>query len=150
MVKTHQITKLEKMKTQNMNIQDHYSPVKGLNFATTIKWIPYLDLIASIEDAALKIPKTQANELRWKVRQALEKSKPPKTNISKSERLVIKSLQDDSNIIILPADKSNATVVMDRVEYSRKLADLISNGGYCKVKKDTTLKKGKETVKDPQ
>ena len=29
---------------------------------------------------------------------------------------------------------------MDRVEYSNKLADLISNGGYCRIKKDLTLK----------
>ena len=29
---------------------------------------------------------------------------------------------------------------MDRVEYSNKLVDLIGNGGYCKVKKDSTLK----------
>ena len=42
--------------------------------------------------------------------------------------------------MILPADKGNATVVMDRLEYSNKLADLIGNGGYCKVKKDPTLK----------
>ena len=111
---------------------------KGLNFATTIKRIPYLDLIASIEDAALKIPKASANEQKWKVRQALEKSKPPKPNISESERLVIKPLQGDNNIIILPTDKGNATVVMDRVEYSNKLADLIGNGGYCKIKKDPT------------
>ena len=57
-------------------------------------------------------------------------------------------VQDDNSIIILPADKGNATVVMDRVEYSNKLADLIGNGGYCKVKKDPTLKH-KEAVTDP-
>ena len=78
--------------------------------------------------------------MRWKVRQALEKSKLPKPNITKEERLAIKSLQRDENIIILPADKGNATVVMDKVEYSNKLADLISNGGYCKVKKNPILK----------
>ena len=104
---------------------------KGFNFATTIKRIPYLDLIAPIEDTALEIPK--ADELRWKVRQALEKSKPPKPNISKTERQAHKLLQDDNSIIILPADKGNATVVMDRVEYANKLADLIGNGDYCKV-----------------
>ena len=160
MFKAHQITKLEKMKTTNMKTQFHYSPMeaivnirkwqlttleksvlnKGLNFATIIQRIPYLDLIAPIKDAALKIPKARADELRWKVRQALEKSKPPKLNISKTERQAVKSLQDDNNIIILPADKGNTTVVMDRVEYSNKLADLIGNGGYCKVKKDPTLK----------
>ena len=84
MVKARQITKLEKMKTSNMKIQSHYSPVeaivdiskrqlttleklvlnKGLNFATTIEQIPYLALIVTIEDAALKIPKASADELR--------------------------------------------------------------------------------------
>ena len=104
---------------------------KGLNFATTIKRIPYLDLIAPIEDAVLIVPKAKADELRWKVRQALEKSKPPKPNISKMERQAPKSLQDDNYIIIHPVDKGNATLVMDRVEYSNKLADLNGNGGYC-------------------
>ena len=63
---------------------------KGLNFGTTIKLIPYLDLIVPIEDTALKIPKAGADELRWKVK--LEKSKPPKPNISKIDRRAIKSL----------------------------------------------------------
>ena len=62
------------------------------------------------------------------MKQALKKSKPPKPNISKAERQAIKSLQDDNNIIILPADKGNATVVMDWVEYSNKLGNLIGNG----------------------
>ena len=166
LVKAHQIIKLEKMKTCNMKIQCHYTPVeaivniskrqlttpeksvlnKGLNFATIIKWIPYLDLIVPIEDAALKIPKAGTNELRWKVRQALEKSKPPKPNISKTKRQAIKSLRDDNSIVILPTDKGNATMVMDRVEYSNKLADLIGNGGYCKVKKDPTLKMEKSQI----
>ena len=85
---------------------------EGLNF---IKQIPYLDLIAPIADAALKIPRAWDDELKWKVRQVFEKSKPPKPNISKAERLAIKLLQYNDNIIILPADKSNATMVIDRV-----------------------------------
>ena len=74
------------------------------------------------------------------MRLALEKSKPPKPNISETERQALKSPQDDDSIIILPADKGNATVVMDRVEYSDKLADWIDNSGYRKVKKDPALK----------
>ena len=89
MVKAHQITKLEKMKTCNMKTQSHYSPVeaivntnkrqliipeksvlnKGLNFATSTKQIPYLYLKTPIEDAALKIPRARADELRWKMKQ---------------------------------------------------------------------------------
>ena len=65
-----------------MKIQGQYSPVKaivnkwqlitpeksvlnkGLNFATTIKRILYLDFIAPIKDAALKIPVGQTDEQR--------------------------------------------------------------------------------------
>ena len=83
---------------------------------------------------------TRADELRWNVRQTFKKSKPPKPNISKTERQAIKSLQDNCRIIILPADKGNATVAMDRVEYSHKLTDLIGHSGYCKVKKEPNLK----------
>ena len=67
-------------------------------------------MIALNKKKALKIP----NEQRWKVREALEKSKPIKTNISKEERPALKSLQGDENIIILPTDKGNATAVMDK------------------------------------
>ena len=134
------------MKTINMKIQSYYSPVEAIvNISAKQRsyrhhYHPYLDLIAVIDDAALKIPKARADELRWKVRQALEKSKSPKPNISKTERQALKLLQDDNSIIILPTDKGNATVVMDRVEYSNKVADLIGNSGYCKVQNDPTLK----------
>ena len=50
------------------------SAKQGLYLHTTIKRIPYLDLIASIEQAALKIPKAWGNELKLKVTQAQEKS----------------------------------------------------------------------------
>ena len=70
----------------------------------------------------------------------MEKSKPPKPNITKEERLAIISLWYKN---ILPADKGNAIVVMDKVEYSNKLADLIASSGYSKVKRNPILKKGK-------
>lgn len=36
---------------------------KGHNFATTIRWAAYVDMIAPEEEPALKIPKVQADEL---------------------------------------------------------------------------------------
>ena len=82
-----------------------------------------------------KILKAQADELRWKVRQILEKSKSSKPNISKVERQAIKLLQDDDNIIILPEDKGNATVVMDRVKYSTWLAMVVIKELTMKMKR---------------
>ncbi|XP_036358521.1 uncharacterized protein LOC115210451 [Octopus sinensis] len=160
MAKTRHIKKFMKLKGQRMKTEVRHPPVKavinvssrhlesfdeavlkkGLNFATTIKRIPYLDIIAPIEETVVKIPKAPGDELRWKVRQVLEKVKPLKPNITKEERFAIKGLQSDNSIIILPADKGNATVVINKSDYSEKLASLISDGSYCKEKKDPILK----------
>ena len=36
-------------------------------------------------------------------------------------RLALKSLRNDASIVILPADKGNVTVVMDKKEYVSKM-----------------------------
>lgn len=74
------------------------------------------------------------------MRQTLEKVKPSNSNIIKEERLAINALQIDTSIIILPSDKGNTSMVMDKLEYSEKLASLVVNGSYSKVKKKLTLK----------
>lgn len=71
------------------------------------------------------------------------KFKIPKTQHRKIS--AIKSQRSDNNIIILPADKGNAIIVMDWEEYSKKLADLIEYGNYCKEQKNLN-QKTKETL----
>ena len=56
---------------------------KGLNFATSTKRINNMDIVASIEETSSRIGREQGDELRWKVRQALEKAKSPKANTTK-------------------------------------------------------------------
>lgn len=83
------------------------------------------------------------------MKQELEKVKMPKSNI-KEENLANKTLQADcikthatkSTVYAHTAsvDKSNTTVMMDKLEYSEKLASLVGDGNYNKVKKDPTLK----------
>ena len=41
-------------------------------------------------------------------------------------------------IVILPADKGNATVVMDRKNYVKKMDDMFKDEAYGKLKKDPT------------
>lgn len=54
-----------------------------------------LDIIARIEEISLNIPQAQACELKCKVRQILEKIKLSKSNITKPERLAIKTLTEE-------------------------------------------------------
>ena len=45
----------------------------------------------------------------------LQNSKPPKDNLSKNEYKVLKELQQfETSIVVLPADKGRATVVLNR------------------------------------
>jgi hypothetical protein len=43
-------------------------------------------------------------------------------NITLEEKAALKQLQEDHSRMILPADKGNATVVLDRIEYEQKVA----------------------------
>ena len=46
----------------------------------------------------------------------------------------------DSDIIILPADKGNATVLLDKEEYDPKVRELLDDTSYQPIKKNPTLK----------
>ena len=59
-----------------------------------------------------------------------------KPNITKDKTLAIKNIRKDDNIIILPADKANATVVMNKAEYTTKLETLVNDGTYSKLKRN--------------
>ena len=57
----------------------------------------------------------------------------------------IKNLRDDDAIIILPADKGRATVILNKEDYIRKCNDRIDNGPYQYLKKDLTESIKRET-----
>ena len=51
-----------------------------------------------------------------------------------------RDLREDTDIVILPADKGNATVVMNRTEYAAKMNQMLEDAAYTKLKKDPTIK----------
>ena len=60
--------------------------------------------------------------------QHIGKSQAPESHpiyIDKDERTALKTLRQDETITILPADKGNATVVMDTEEYKQKVKSLL-------------------------
>ena len=52
--------------------------------------------------------------------------------------MAIKNLNSDKNILILSADKGNATVVMNTDDYDQKIKDLLDPMTYKKLNKDPT------------
>ena len=87
---------------------------KGAGFAIAQKEIPYDDYVTSTEIACSHLSSGQALALKAEVAEILREAKPSKDNMTKRERIALKTLKKDPEIIITPADKGKALVVMDR------------------------------------
>ena len=113
---------------------------KGLNYCVTPDRIPVKEIIASTETACQQIKnKTVVNSLRTEVTKALKNAKPPKSNLSKDERIALKELSKDNDIVIVPADKGRSTVVMNKSDYNTKMNKLLEDRTtYLPLKKDPT------------
>ena len=59
-------------------------------------------------------------------------------NITKEMRDALKTRKEDESIMVLPADKGRANVVMDTDTYRAKMSTFIENGPYQLLKKDPT------------
>ena len=73
----------------------------------------------------------------------LRNARLPKDNVTREHRKALKELREMSDIVVLPADKGNATVVMACTDYDRKLMNMLEM--YRKVVKDPT-KLGEDRV----
>ena len=77
-------------------------------------------ILADVEDGLCRVLEEVADSARLRIIGILSQAKPPSSNHSASECRPIKLLQDDDNILILPADKGRAPVVMDRKDHNRR------------------------------
>ena len=78
------------------------------------------------------------------------KSESPQIDYYKRKKVNFekKNFQSYDIIIMLQADKGNAIIVMDKLEYSEKLVSLQRDGSYCKVKKRPNPQNGEKTIAD--
>ena len=68
----------------------------------------------------------------------IRRTQAPKPNCTRNQIAALKSLEQNDNIIILPADKGRATVILSKEDYIRKCNEHLENGLYIKIKKDPT------------
>ena len=132
---------IKNLSKRELSAEEEQVLVLGLNFAVTPKQIPIADIIAPTEATARKMDALSANRLRAGVSEVLKGAKPPNSNLSGGMRRAVKSLKQDESIAILPADKGNATVVLDRTEYDDKLRSLLEGGDtYRKIPMNPTAR----------
>ncbi|XP_054259256.1 uncharacterized protein LOC128984000 [Macrosteles quadrilineatus] len=113
-----------------------------------------------IESAVSQLPESQGDQFRCEASILLKKIPTPKPNLSKEETKAVSVLGKDGTVKILPADKGNATVVLDTVTYEEKMLETLQSGHYTQLKKDptetferkiaSTLRKHKKFFSDKQ
>ena len=112
---------------------------KGGGFAVTPRELPHLDYITAIEQGCRNLAKGEAMCMRAEAIQELDKAKVPKSNLSAEEWKALKSLKEDEEIMILPADKGKCLVVMDRKDYLSKMEEKLKDETtYRPIEKDPT------------
>ena len=106
--------------------QEIISLQNGLNFATTPRSIRTSRIVANIETGIYNLPHSSKASIRVSI---LKNRKPETTNnISKQQLAAIRNLKQDPSIVIVPADKGRATVVMNTAEYKEKVSALLKDG----------------------
>ena len=116
---------------------------KGLNFAPTQKSVPRTEIIAGVETAlqsCAKINAEKAERTRASLAAIIRNAAPPKPNVTPGERLAMRALSQNKDIIIVPADKGNATVVLSTDDYEQKASDLLKRAPFQKLGKDPTAR----------
>ena len=112
---------------------------KGMKFSPAPLSIPKTEFVVKVE-AALSdhVQPERAERDRAAVSSVLRSAKRPKANVSKEERKALSTLRKDKNIVVLEADKGNATVVMDATAYEQKAMDIIGEHPFRRVPRDPT------------
>ena len=122
-------------------ITDHQKSVlsKGLNFAPTPNKVPVPKIIGNIE-TALKYSKASLESIsqaRSQIVKILSKQRKLTPNLSPEESKALKELKNNESIMILPADKGRATVIMDKDDYDRKMVSMLNDADvYKKLTRD--------------
>ncbi|XP_050549769.1 uncharacterized protein LOC126910700 [Spodoptera frugiperda] len=123
---------------------------RGLNFAPTPNHIPYEEVIGSVEEVIRRnqIPASDADVLRQDTAVALRHAKLPTPNITAEEKAALRNLRQDEDVLVLKADKGNATVVMNVTEYDEKIRHLLSDANtYRRVNYNPTARTNRSTHK---
>ena len=88
------------------------------------------------------LPSTEGQQLRETVKSCLDEygNRPPIPTLNQVECAAITVLKENKEIVILPADKDNATVELNKNQYTSKMKELLDQDDYKIIKRNPTNK----------
>ncbi|XP_037518345.1 uncharacterized protein LOC119395131 [Rhipicephalus sanguineus] len=114
---------------------------RGLNF--NVGYRPSLErMTCAVEQAVRLVDPPLRDAARSRAIGVLSKLSSSKTDmLLVAEKTSLRRLQQNKDIVILPADKGYATVILDRSDYVSKMTSLLEDEAtYAKVSRDPTKK----------
>ena len=112
----------------------------GPNYAVVPKEPPITQYVAAVENACTKLEEGKAEEFRVQVKSAIQKIKPPRSNLTRGERRAISELKKDESRMILTADKGVALVVLNTEDYIKKAEELLNQNTYRVLTTEPTMR----------
>lgn len=107
----------------------------GLNFAPVSTKLPLQDTITGV---ARRLPQDDANDL-WAHVCGIMRNTRLLNDKMKEYRVALKEVKKLKDEVILPVDKGNATVVINRSDYDGKMREVLSDSTtYKKLTQDPT------------
>ncbi|XP_068674499.1 uncharacterized protein [Montipora foliosa] len=101
---------------------------KGMNFAITPRSVPVKEVLTAVEQGISNLPRDAKDEVRGDICNIIKNAKAPKTyNLNQGERQAMKKLKGNDSILVLPADKGNATVVMNKLDYKEQISSMLQD-----------------------
>jgi hypothetical protein len=118
---------------------------KGFNFALPNRSINPSTFLASLESGITRLHPQARSEIRNTAINALRNYRPHPTRLSGQEWQALNSLRKRDDIVILKADKGNATVVLDLQDYKQKAHVILDDpSNYERLSRDPTAKVERE------
>ncbi|KAH6935629.1 hypothetical protein HPB50_007092 [Hyalomma asiaticum] len=115
---------------------------RGLNFNQG-KQPDTRKVMCAVENATGLLEEDERDEVRTKAVGILSRIRKSGCQqvLSEVERKAVKSLHENKEIAVLPADKGNVTVVLDHSAHQSKMEEIVGDcATYAKIDRDPTLK----------
>ena len=85
--------------------------------------------------AQARLNQSEAEQVRNKVCTTFYNTKLPPPNITKEERKTLSDITKGDNIVIVPVDKGECVVVLNKPDYDKKCQDLLKDD----INRDETI-----------
>ena len=100
-----------------------------------------------VQKAVQSLPVESAEEARQETVRIIKSASKPRDNLTRTERATLRNLKNNSELTILPADKGNATVILNTTDYKQKINTLLEDSAYRRLTKDPTESTERKTTK---